>query len=89
MELQEKWSDRIESYLWNHGEASWTPAKETEANTWFLFGEKGEDQRVFGVFSSRVGAQDALAKLEHGYHKALAEASPRVATRPKDKGIDR
>jgi hypothetical protein len=70
---------------------------------WFVFGDKGDNRRVFGVFSSRVGAQDAVDKLVSGrlgeqyrgteapqrYADMLAEAGRHPAVSDKDKGIDR
>src|SRR5581483_11592116 len=58
----ENWVYRIESYRWE-GLGSWNKSSEAEANTWFLFGEKGENRSVFGLFSSRAGAEDAAEKL--------------------------
>ena len=54
----ESWEYRVEPYRAN-GPGEWSPADETTADTWFLFGKKGNDERIFGVFSSRVGAEAA------------------------------
>jgi hypothetical protein len=63
---REMWVYRIEAYRWTPADGAWKQAQEANADTWFLFGQRGEARRVFGVFSSRIGAQDAAHKLLDG-----------------------
>jgi hypothetical protein len=58
--MADQWQYRIESFRWIPRQAAWEPAPESAANTWFLWGEKGEDHRCFGVFSSRADAERGL-----------------------------
>jgi hypothetical protein len=72
------WQYRIAPHRKRPGEFTWEPATDGTADTWFLFGEKGEDRRCFGVFSSRAGAEQALEVVRN-----------RQTERHKDRGIDR
>lgn len=62
----EMWVYRIEAYRWKGFDGAWERANDANANSWFLFGQKGEDKRVFGVFESRLGAEDAANQLANG-----------------------
>jgi hypothetical protein len=82
----EQWKYRIASYRSIRGEAgSWEPVDELKANTWFLFGEKGGDERVFGLFGSRFGAEDAAGKLMRG---DMGEEYKGVLDTPGGKGVE-
>ena len=93
----ESWEYRIEPYR-AEGAGTWSPADETVADTWFLFGKKGDDERVFGVFSSRVGAEaaneylidwaDTQGRGAKSYGQLLGEAA-RQPAKDNEKGIDR
>jgi hypothetical protein len=65
--VPEQWKHRIEPFSWKRGEgASWERATDADADTWFLFGDKGDDRRVFGVFTSRLRAEDTVRRLVRG-----------------------
>jgi hypothetical protein len=59
------WKYHIKSYR-RDALGSFEAALEAKADTWFLFGDQGEDRRVFGVFSTRRGAEDCADKLTRG-----------------------
>jgi hypothetical protein len=65
--MADKWEYRIEAYRRIPGECAWEPAKDDTADMWLLLGDKGEDRRCFGAFSSRAGAEHGLeiAKKHH------------------------
>ncbi len=90
---REHWHFHIEAYRWIGTEGYFTPVGEQEANTWFVVGDKGEERRFFGMFSSRFGAEDAIEKIElrelgKDFKAALKEAA-RSAGNERDKQNER
>jgi hypothetical protein len=79
--MVDNWQYRIESFRWIPSEGAWKPAPESAADTWFLWGEKGDDHRCFGVCTSRADAERALD------YARKREQEPQQATDgPRDQG---
>jgi hypothetical protein len=54
-----QWEFFIKSYQ-REGLGSFQAAEEEVADTWFLFGKNGDEQRVFGLFESRTDAEKGM-----------------------------
>lgn len=71
--MSDSWEYRIDAYKWMPDDGSFYRVSEAEATVWFGVRQKGEDQRVFGLFPTRADAEKATEIMKRQEAQEIME----------------